>query len=188
MPNYRRARSAGATYFFTATLADRESKLLVEKVDVLRFAIRQTMIESPFIIDAIVILPDHLHCVWTLPPDDADFPVRWQRIKARFSYGISVNEDYSKSRRSRRERGIWQRRFWEHLIRNDADYATHVHYIHYNPVKHNHVERVADWPYSSFHRFLRAGTYPIDWGGTRELESDFGERRCLEGRRGGAEL
>lgn len=176
MPNYRRARSAGAAYFFTATLADRESKLLVEKVDVLRLAVRQTMVELPFDIDAIVVLPDHVHCVWTLPSNDADFSVRWQRIKARFSHRISLNEDPSPSRRSRRERGIWQRRFWEHLIRDEADYASHLDYIHYNPVKHGHVERVADWPYSSFHRYLEAGMYSVDWGGTSDLEGGFGER------------
>jgi len=176
MPNYRRARVPGASYFFTVNLADRTSRLLVEQVERLREAFRETRRELPFRIEAIVVLPDHLHCIWTLPPGDADFSVRWRHIKMRFSRGIARGESISPSRAAKGERGIWQRRFWEHLIRDDADYEAHVNYIHYNPVKHGHVERVAAWPYSSFHRFTQQGFYPADWGGGMEPRGRFRER------------
>lgn len=176
MPNYRRARIPGASYFFTVNLADRTSRLLVDHAELLRFAFRETKRELSFRIDAIVILPDHLHCIWTLPPEDADFSIRWQRVKMRFSRGIARGESVSPSRVAKGERGIWQRRFWEHLIRDEADHEAHVNYIHYNPVKHGHVGRVADWPYSSFHGFVRESIYPADWGGGVEPGGHFGER------------
>ncbi len=176
MPNYRRARVPGASYFFTVNLADRASRLLIEHIELLRSAFRETRSELPFRIEAIVILPDHVHCIWTLPPGDADFSIRWQRIKTRFSRSIVRRESLSPSRAAKGERGIWQRRFWEHLIRDEADHEAHVHYIHYNPVKHGHVERVAAWPYSSFHGFVRKGIYPADWGSGAGSGGRFGER------------
>ncbi len=149
---YRRADMAGGTYFFTVNLADHERRLLVNHVDVLRKAMQNVKSTHPFQLDAMVILPDHLHALWTLPAGDRDFPMRWMLIKSGFSRQIPKDERRSDSRQAKGERGIWQRRYWEHLIRDDRDFARHVDYIHYNPVKHHHVIRVADWPYSSFHR------------------------------------
>ena len=130
----------------------------------------------PFHIDAFVVLPDHIHAVWTLPPDDSDFSLRWRQIKVRFAKAIPKGEWLSPVRQARGERGIWQRRFWEHLIRNEADYARHIEYCYINPVKHGLVRRVRDWPYSSFHRDVAAGIFPEDWAGEVESTGDFGER------------
>ncbi|WP_370869430.1 transposase [Methylicorpusculum sp.] len=109
-------------------------------------------------------MPDHLHAIWTLPSDDGDYSVRWNMLKGRFSRAIDPGERISKSRQKRRERGIWQRRLWAHLIENQDDYNRHVDYIHWNPVKHGHVKNVSDWPYSSFHRYVRQGIYEKNWG------------------------
>ena len=177
MTNYRRAPIAGGTFFFTVNLANRRSSLLVDNIDQLRAAFRKTRHRHPFVIDAIVILPDHLHAIWTLPEGDGDFATRWNLIKGRFSRGLGRTERVSPSRLSRRERGIWQRRYWEHAIRDDEDFARHVDYIHFNPVKHGHVDRIAAWPYSSFHRFIRQGMYPAEWAA--DIDGDdgnFGER------------
>ena len=133
-------------------------------IDALREAVRETRRQRPFHIDAWVVLPDHLHCVWTLPSGDDDFSNRWKAIKIRFVQALPQTERRSKVRMAKGERGIWQRRFWEHLIRDEKDYANHVDYIHYNPVKHGHVSRVIDWPYSTFHGYLRNGVYNQDWG------------------------
>ncbi|MEX1201590.1 MAG: transposase [Methylophaga sp.] len=154
---YRRSDVAGATYFFTVNLLDRKQTLLTDHVDTLRRCIIRVKQRYPFTIDAMVILPDHLHAIWTLPEDDADFPMRWMLIKSAFSRALPKTDNISQSRRSKRERGIWQRRYWEHLIRDELDYARHVDYIHYNPVKHGYVERATDWSYSSIHRFIRDG-------------------------------
>ena len=168
MPNYIRAFVPGGTFFFTVTLLERNRRLLVDHVDLLRTTVENARRRRPFTINAIVILPDHLHCVWTLPEGDADFSARWHDIKARFSAGIPKEELLSQRRLAKRERGIWQRRFWEHTIRDELDLERHIDYIHYNPVKHGHASLVSDWPYSSFHRFVRAGIYPADWGGSDE--------------------
>jgi putative transposase len=165
MPNYRRARVAGATWFFTVVLAERGSSLLTERSALLRHAMRVTQRERPFRVEAVVVLPDHLHAVLTLPPGDSDFPTRWRLIKARFSRALPPGERVSRSRAGKRERGIWQRRYWEHLIRDGEDFRRHVDYCHFNPVKHGLVARVRDWPWSSFHRYVRDGVYPIDWAG-----------------------
>jgi putative transposase len=125
-----------------------------------------TRAARPFRTDAIVVLPDHLHCLWTLPAGDDDFPVRWAQIKAGFSRRIVRGERRRASRLNKRERGIWQRRYWEHLIRDDDDLRHHVDYIHFNPVKHGHVRHAVDWPYSSFHRYAANGLYPLDWSGS----------------------
>ena len=130
-----------------------------------------------FAIGAIVILPDHLHAIWKLPSGDCDFSTRWRLIKTRFVKALPKQERRSAVRLALNERGIWQRRFWEHLIRDEADYARHVEYCYINPLKHGLVTRVRDWPYSSFHRDVRAGLFPLDWGGDVAMsDDDFGER------------
>ena len=165
MTQYRRNFTEGGTYFFTVNLADRMSCLLVDQVDLLGSAFRAVRAAHPFMIDAIVILPDHLHTIWTLPENDHDCSLRWRLIKTTFSRKQPHVEDRSASRISKGERGIWQRRYWEHLIRDERDYAAHVDYVHINPVKHGHASRVVDWPHSSFHRFVRHGLLPSDWAG-----------------------
>jgi len=171
---YRRANFPGATYFFTVNLADRQRCLLVEHVDLLRSVMREVKQRHPLYIEAMVVLPDHLHVIWRLPEHDADFALRWSLIKAGFSRGLPKKEDISASRASKRERGIWQRRYWEHLIRDEADFERHVDYIHYNPVKHDHVVKPIDWPHSSIHRYVREGVLVADWGGVDEYGA-YGE-------------
>lgn len=177
MTAYRRDLTPGSTWFFTVNLADRRSRLLVEQIDLLRESFRAVMRRHPWRIDAIVVLPDHLHALCTLPPGDAGYGLRWGLIKAHFSRALMPEEPLSPSRHKRRERGIWQRRFWEHRIRDDADFARHVDYIHHNPRKHGHVARVVDWPWSSFHRYVESGTLPRDWAGGEDMaETRSGER------------
>ena len=169
---YRRADVPGATYFFTVNLADRSRTLLVDHVDILRTAIRAVKKRHPFHIDAMVVLPEHLHAIWTLPAGDRDFSTRWLLIKAAFSRRLPLRELRNNSRLAKAERGIWQRRFWEHLIRDERDYATHVAYIHYNPVRHGHAQQAAQWPYSSIHRFIAAGIVAPDWGHGQMFDAD----------------
>jgi putative transposase len=179
MTGYRRNFIAGGSFFFTVNLADRRLRLLTEHIDELRSAFRKVRERHPFTIDAMVVLHDHLHTVWTLPEGDADFAKRWQLIKSAFSHGLPAGEPISESRAARGERGIWQRRYWEHTIRDERDFSRHVDYIHINPVKHGLVTRVRDWPFSSFHRMVKLGVYPEDWAGdVHEPENDgrFGER------------
>jgi putative transposase len=165
MPNYRRLQIPGATYFFTVNLQDRSARLLVEHVQALRRAFEQTRLARPFDLVAIAVLPDHLHCLWTLPPGDGDNASRWRQIKSTFSRAIATTECRSISREQRRERGLWQHRFWARWIGNESDLHAHIDYIHRNPMKHGHVEHVRDWPYSSFHRYVRDGLVAADWGG-----------------------
>jgi putative transposase len=176
VPNYRRAFVPGGCWFFTANLLNRRSTLLTDRIDTLREAARRTQQKYPFHIDALVVLPEHIHAVWTLPSGDADFSIRWRCIKVWFSRSLPKGEDLTPVRLARGERGVWQRRFWEHLIRNDADYTRHVEYCYINPVKHALVRRVQDWPYSSFHRDVEAGIVPLDWAGEVEVPGKFGER------------
>lgn len=157
MSNYVRCRLPGGCYFFTVNLLERKKQLLTEHIGLLRDAFRTVKQQQPFHIDAIVILPEHLHCILTMPQGDDDYSSRWREIKKSFSKGLPITEHRSKVRIKRHERGIWQRRFWEHTLRDETDYHRHMDYIHYNPVKHGWVERVADWPYSSFHRYVRQG-------------------------------
>ncbi len=161
---YRRANVAGACYFFTVNLADRQSDLLVLKIDLLRDAVRKVRAAYPFEIIAMVVLPDHLHAIWRMPECDADFALRWSLIKAAFSRALPKTELINPSRKSKRERGIWQRRYWEHQIRDDDDMDKHVAYIHFNPVKHGYVARAADWPHSSIHREIALGHFGENWG------------------------
>jgi len=176
MSRYRRANIEGGTFFFTVTLADRSSDLLVRHIDHLRQAYRAAQKLYPFETLAICILPDHVHAVWTLPPDDSNFPLRWRLIKSGFSRAVPADAARTDSKIRKREKGIWQRRYWEHAIRDDADLARHVDYIHFNPVKHGYVPRVADWPHSSFSRYVTQGRLPADWGGDMtEIAGRFGE-------------
>lgn len=162
MPNYRRVRLKGGCYFFTVVTESRRP-LLTCNIDLLRSALRKVLENYPFHIDAFVVLPDHMHCVWTLPHDDDDYVNRWRLIKNHFSRGLEKVEYVESSRSRRRERGIWQRRYWEHLIQHEQDYRRHLDYIHYNPVKHGYADRPCDWPYSSFRSCVRRGLYELDW-------------------------
>jgi putative transposase len=145
MPDYRRFRVPGGTYFFTINLLERRSDLLVRHIDALREAVRRTRLERPFGIDAWVVLPEHMHCIVTLPEGDDDFSNRIKAIKIRFVRAIAATERRSRARVARGERAIWQRRFWEHAIRSDADYARPMDYVHFNPVKHGYVTFARDW-------------------------------------------
>jgi putative transposase len=162
---YRRANAPGGTYFFTVKLAQRTSDLLVRHIDALRAAIRAVKARLPFAILAMVVLPDHMHAIWRLPEEDANYPMRWSLIKAGFSRRIEPGEFIQASRQARRERGLWQRRYWEHLIRDEMDLQRHIEYIHYNPVKHGWANHAADWPYTSLHRYIQCGMAPADWEG-----------------------
>jgi putative transposase len=175
MVQYRRNFLPGGTFFFTVTLADRRSSALVDHIGLLRGAFRTTRHERPFTIDAIVVLPDHLHIVMNLPPNDGDFSGRWKRLKSLFTrYVVARGLETQPNRRG--EYTLWQRRFWEHTIRDETDLIRHIDYIHYNPVKHGLVRQVSEWPHSSFHRYVKLGVLPKDWGGIVESKMRFGER------------
>jgi len=170
MSHYRRATTKGSSYFFTVVAYKRQPILCDEAIrNALRNAIEKVRVDRPFVIDAWVLLPDHLHCVWTLPDGDADFSTRWMKIKRAVS--LACGEAYrrpdliSASKLKHRESTLWQRRFWEHQIRDEEDFARHVDYIHFNPVKHGHVQHLGDWPHSTFHRYVRDGVYAQDWAG-----------------------
>ena len=166
MTDYRRPQTPGACWFFTVNLAERRSNTrLVDHIDALRESFARTRTRHPFRIEAIVVLPDHLHCLWQLPSGDADYATRWALIKGGFSRALPAGDRISTSRRKRGERGIWQRRFWEHQIRDERDFERHADYIHYNPVKHGHAPTAAAWLYSSFHSYVARGVYPPDWAG-----------------------
>ena len=177
MPRYIRHFIPGATYFFTVTLADRASTLLVDEIKRLRRAYATACAQHPFDTLAICVLPDHLHALWRLPPDDADAPLRWRLVKGAFSRECEASAIRPASQARRREKGIWQRRYWEHQIRDEADLARHVDYIHWNPVKHGLVRQVREWPFSSFHRWVQRGDLPQTWGLVEaESSGGFGER------------
>ena len=163
VPNYRRKYEAGGTFFFTVTLLERKRDLLVTEIDLLRDSVRRVKRLYPFEIVAWVVLPDHLHCIWSLPDSDKDYPTRWRLIKLLFSKGLPKDERRSAVRRKRGERGLWHRRYWEHTIRDERDLANHVDYIHGNPVKHGLVDSPKNWPYSTFHRYVRLGLLPENW-------------------------
>ena len=169
MPNYRRVWQAGGTYFFTVNLLQRQDNdLLTRHTALLRNAVRLVKQRHPFLIHSWVVLPDHLHCIIELPSHEADFAVRWRLIKSAFSKGLPMTERRSEARVARGERGIWQRRYWEHLIRDEADFGAHMDYVHINPLKHGLVKQVREWPHSTFHRLVEKGTYPADWAGGAE--------------------
>jgi len=179
MPDYRRSRVPGGTYFFTVNLADRRSGLLVREIETLRAAVRVVRLARPFYIDAWVILPDHMHCIWTLPEDDTDYSGRWRAIKTRFSKALP-NAGWKRTEILARDgRGIWQKRFWEHTIRDDRDYRAHMDYVHFNPVKHGLVAHPAAWPFSTFQKCVGLGLYEASWGRQDDpaMASGMGERR-----------
>lgn len=176
MATFRRALTPGATYLFTVNTEQRQQVLTDEPQQSLR-RVKET---HPFTIEALVLLPDHLHCIWTLPENDADYALRWNVIKRLTSQQTRhlIRPEVPESRKKRGELGLWQRRFWEHQIRDERDFERHVDYVHCNPVKHGYVKTVAQWPYSSFHRFVERGTYPLDWAGdgiTHMPDADYGE-------------
>jgi putative transposase len=163
---YRRACVKGGTYFFTFVTFKRKNILIQpENLTLLRRAFEYVKENHPFKIDAIVVLPDHLHCIWTLPRGDCDFSTRWRLIKGFFTRNCQAKYRIEpfQSRKCRGEQAVWQRRFWEHLIRDEQDYIHHVEYIHLNPVKHGLVKAPKDWEYSSFHRYVAQGKYSQDW-------------------------
>lgn len=181
MSRYRRANAPAATYFFTVVTYRRRGFLCDPDVRAaVRDAIMKVRNQHPFRIDAWVLLPDHLHTLWTLPPDDADFAVRWQQIKRlvtlRCGERLHCVAWMNESKTKHRESTLWQRRYWEHQIRDETDFERHMDYLHFNPVKHGLVERVVDWPYSSFHRHVEAGVYREDWAIASATDSiGFGE-------------
>jgi putative transposase len=173
MPDYRRAYIKGGTFFFTVVTNERHHVFNDKAaVDLLKTSFRRVMRLHPFEIDSIAVLPDHLHCIWMLPENDSDFSIRWRLIKSDFTRGyLSVSAgEISNSRRMKKEKGIWQRRFWEHMIRDEADLNMHRDYIHYNPVKHGLADSPSEWEYSSFISFVSKGLYQPDWGNAPRKE------------------
>jgi putative transposase len=155
---YHRLRIAGATWFFTVVTHRRQVVLCQKEIlSILSNVLREERQRHPFSVPAMVVLPDHLHCLWTLPEGESDFPLRWRRIKAETARRVAADGG---------PRPLWQARYWEHLIRDETDFARHVDYIHFNPVKHGLARHPADWPHSSFARWVARGAYPADWGST----------------------
>ena len=165
MAHYRRLYVKGGTYFFTVVTQERRPIFSKEEsVKKLRESFETIMEKRPFRVDAIVVLPDHIHCIWSLPKNESDFSTRWKEIKYRFSIHFRESFRPTNSMQKKKEKGLWQRRFWEHLIRDQDDFNRHVDYIHYNPVKHGLVKKPRDWPHSSFLRFVEKGVYEEHWG------------------------
>ncbi len=170
MADYRRYYVPGGTYFFTCVTFQRR-RILTSELGrrCMREALAKVRLRYSFEMVAIVLLPEHLHCVWTLPPSDAHYPLRWMRIKEEFTERwLAAGGDelqQSASRVKHRQRGIWQKRYWEHTVRDEDDLKRCVDYTHWNPRKHQLVQRVRDWPWSSFHRMVQQGEYDIEWGG-----------------------
>jgi len=178
MVHYRRCRIESASYFFTLALADREAKTLTEHAALLGDSLRRVQRLKPFRVDALVLLPEHLHMVWTLPESDSDYPSRIQALKAGFTFSLGRAAGLSLPLRTEGGRQLWQRRYWEHCLRDEDDLRRHIDYIHFNPVKHGWAQRAADWPYSSFQRHVRLGSYAEDWGvaeGLAEMSGNRGE-------------
>jgi len=167
MSEYRRYYVPGATYFFTV-VTERRARLFENATarELLGNAIRHCQRRAPFESIAMVLLPDHLHALWTLPPKDVDYSGRWSLVKRTFTNGWLARNGGERSRtetrKRERRRSVWQRRFWEHLIRDENDLAKHFDYIHFNPVKHGYVKSPSDWPWSTFHRYVAEGHYPND--------------------------
>ena len=164
MVDYRRNRVPGGTFFFTVNLHNRQSTLLVDHVVAFRDSISAVREGHPFHIDAIVVLPEHLHAVWTLPEGDDDYALRWRLIKTRFT------QSHIRSAETK----VWQDRYWEHTIRDEPDFEAHVNYVHINPVKHGYVERASEWQHSSIHRYIREGIVTTDWA-VEPSTGKFGE-------------
>jgi putative transposase len=182
MSHYRRADTAGATYFFTVVSYRRQRILCDEPLrTALRDSIKEVKSRYPFTIDAWVLLPDHIHCLWTLPPGDANFSLRWSMIKRKVSLACAARyknpEWITSSKKKHRESTLWQRRYWEHQIRDQQDLSRHIDYIHYNPVKHGWCSSPNEWPYSTLHRYVEAGKYPENWAAQDVLihDGEYGE-------------
>lgn len=181
MPDYIRPIVPGGTIFFTVITYNRRPIFRSTSArKILRTAMLDVAKRFPYETDAICLLPNHIHCIWTLPENDSDYSIRWKEIKRIFSktYNAEVQKSTptNKSRVKREELAIWQRRFWEHIIRNELDYNNHINYIHYNPVKHGLVKQVSEWPWSSFHRYVKDGFYESEWGSNyEEIGFNFGE-------------
>ena len=172
---YRRSRAKGAAFFFTVVTHGRQRFLCDEaKVKLIRESFQHVINRHPFTVDAFVLLPDHLHCIWTLPENDADFSMRWRQIKSYFSRKCHAEfrGGQPDARLVESQRAIWQHRFWEHQIRDDGDFEKHVEYIHFNPVKHGLVNSPTAWPHSTFHRFVKQGIYSDDWGADKAIDFD----------------
>jgi len=178
MPNYRRNYVPSGTFFFTVNLADRGSDLLIREVETLRTAIRKTLRTKPFHIDAWVILPEHMHCIWTLPEHDTDYSGRWRAIKMRFTKALLNAELKPPEAVAGDGREIWQKRFWEHTIRDDKDYRAHMDYVHFNPVHHCLTDHPARWAHSTFQKCVERGFYDPSWAAPAEPDrlSGMGER------------
>ena len=182
MPNYRRGSLKGGTYFFTVVTYRRQQILCNKNImAALRNGIQDARKHHPFEINGWVLLPDHIHCIWTLPANDANFSIRWAIIKRTVSKqcGPSLQREgwVNESRLRRKESALWQRRFWEHQIRDECDYERHMNYLHFNPVKHGYVKSVADWPHSTFHRYVNQGVYEKDWASNDSdtIAREYGE-------------
>lgn len=169
MVNYRRSRIKGGTYFFTVNLYDRSSSHLVTHINHLRQSFHTVQKQRPFEIVASVILPEHLHMIMTLPDDDHNYPERWKAIKSRFTRALVKDDVAGLTKNKKGEYNLWQRRYWEHQIKDETDLQNHVDYIHFNPVKHGHVARVVEWPHSSFHRYVKSGVIESNWGGESRM-------------------
>ena len=162
MVKYRRYHQPGSTYFFTLVLQDRKSNWLTKYIKQLGDAMRDVKQIHPFDVVAMVVLQNHLHAMWELPEEDDDYSLRWRCIKKRFAMNIKkMGIKIEKNRFG--ENRLWQRRFWEHTVRDEKDFARHVDYIHYNPVKHGLVNCVKRWPFSTFHRYVKKGLLPVNW-------------------------
>lgn len=179
MPEYRRHYREGGSYFFTVVTHHRQEILLNEDIRAaLRAFVNEVRETMPFKVEAWVLLPDHLHCIWTLPEHDENYSLRWLLIKRGVSKQCKNYFDatkQSKSRKSRDESTLWQRRFWEHHIRDEKDFERCINYVHINPVKHGYVKHPVDWLYSTFHRCVKLRMYDKDWGSDVELMGEFGE-------------
>jgi len=182
MPNYQRVFVPGGTFFFTVVTERRAPPFgRISARSLLGNVMRECLTRYPLEVLAIVLLPDHLHSLWTLPSRDDRYSLRWRWIKREFTRlwlaDGGAEQPLSASRVSQRRRGVWQRRYWEHMIRDEVDLEAHFDYIHYNPVKHGYAQRPCDWPWSSFHRWVRAGHYPVDWaaGSLPDLPGSAGE-------------
>lgn len=175
MVHYRRVFITGGTYFFTLTLKNRKMHYLTTYIDVLRASFADVKQYQDFDIIAMVVLPEHLHCIWQLPEADNNYSGRWRAIKSRFTREL-IKSGVNMVKNKRGEYNLWQSRFWEHTIRNESDLQRHIDYIHFNPVKHGYVGSVIDWPFSSFHRYVARGELEKNWGqSTDDSGNDYGE-------------
>jgi putative transposase len=176
---YKRLKAYGGTFFFTLVTYQRRKIFdKIDNINLLRDIIKTIKSKHPFVIDAFVLLPDHLHCIWTLPAKETDYSLRWRLIKTYFTREFVKNNKtktfLTASQKRKNEQPIWQRRFWEHQIRDDRDFQKHVDYIHYNPVKHGYTHAPYDWPYSSFHRYVKENIYDVDWASSQKINFEEG--------------